>query len=80
MLLIVSGVTASTSRQETLFARQHMITVCKAHGLMAIDMVETNLQGAFHLLLLSSDKMSLVLLVQAKKLSKCILKKLPRLQ
>lgn len=56
-----------------------MITVCKAHGLMAIDMVETNLQGAFHLLLLSSDKMSLVLLVQAKKTIKMYSKKIASL-
>ncbi len=39
--------THSEGRQETLFARQYMVTMCKAFGLAAIDMVETDLHGTF---------------------------------
>ncbi|KAH9281612.1 Citrate lyase subunit beta-like protein, mitochondrial [Echinococcus granulosus] len=37
------GVTHSQSRQEALFARQYLVTMCKAYGLASLDMVETDL-------------------------------------
>lgn len=35
----------SKGKQETLFARQYLVTMCRAYGLAALDMVETNLHG-----------------------------------
>ncbi|CUT99625.1 citrate lyase subunit beta protein [Echinococcus multilocularis] len=37
------GITHSQSRQEALFARQYLVTMCKAYGLASLDMVETDL-------------------------------------
>ncbi|VDN97674.1 unnamed protein product [Rodentolepis nana] len=37
------GIPNSKGRQEALFARQYMVTMCRAYGLSALDMVETNL-------------------------------------
>ncbi|BHF75040.1 hypothetical protein SprV_0501813400 [Sparganum proliferum] len=38
------GVTHSVGREETNFARRYMVTVCKAYGLAAVDMVDTDLE------------------------------------
>nr|VZI07171.1 unnamed protein product [Spirometra erinaceieuropaei] len=37
------SVTHSVGREETDFPRRYMVTVCKAYGLAAVDMVETDL-------------------------------------
>ncbi|VDK39465.1 unnamed protein product [Taenia asiatica] len=39
------GVTHSQGRQEALFARQYLVTMCKAYGLACLDMVETDLNN-----------------------------------
>ncbi|VDM17897.1 unnamed protein product [Hydatigera taeniaeformis] len=39
------GVPHSQGRQEALFARQYLVTMCKAYGLASLDMVETDLNN-----------------------------------
>ncbi|KAM3181410.1 hypothetical protein ACTXT7_014440 [Hymenolepis weldensis] len=40
---IFGAIPNSKGKQETLFARQYLVTMCRAYGLAALDMVETNL-------------------------------------